>query len=728
MTRHLHVVDSASNTARKRRPAELDPALQMLASKSVNFIADRLEVVFEQVDDTFFDLADNAENNQQQTVYFDAMRVLRMNRNSIEQECLKYVRSGFYESTLTSLLVAAAEESDADLDSMELMENDEVEQKVAFEVMVRRAEEHSKRGLQILCKRLDSLYGCQVNDTNNPLGGEAICRAFQQATEKVELDIRSRLVLLKLFERHVLSKLAELVQQGNQLLKELGVLPNIEQTKKRPTSRRRQTAATSQQIAGSGSQEAGGVLDKLSALIAQQQNSQQGTELLYSAESENYAPHEDLLAVIGQLHNNSSRVNADGDAQSLLDHIGQQLPQQLNLMDRTVVTLVDLLFQQACENKVVSPALNGAMKNLELAIAKIALQDGEFFDSEQHPARQLLNEVAQASMGFGENEEASNDPVYKKIHEVVEQLHQSDVESDQLPQLLDDFVSFVGREQRRSRAVEHRMLEEEDGRSRLNTSHTIVKQNLEQRLLGFELPGVVTSFVEQGWGKVLFLAHLREGELSGAWNDALQLLENIIAFAKPDGKVDDTVVAKEQDRKNLMEEIRLQLEKAAIDPYQIEFLAKGIERLIELRETGREQGKPDPKLVAKKVAALMLNIPGEPCKLPGDGDAKNLESRYLKQVDNLENGDWVELATGEDTTRRARFAGIVGADDEGKNGTLIFVNRRGTKVIQGSRQQLARAIKTQRLVVLDKQPLFDQAMETVLDNLQQNLQETKNIA
>ncbi|MCV6605951.1 MAG: DUF1631 domain-containing protein, partial [Porticoccaceae bacterium] len=335
----------------------------------------------------------------------------------------------------------------------------------------------------------------------------------------------------------------------------------------------------------------------------------------------------------------------------------------------------------------------------------------------------LLNEVAQASMGFGESEEASNDPVYKKIHEVVDQLHQSDVDSDQLPQLLDDFVSFVGREQRRSKAVEHRMMEEEDGRARLNTSHTIVKQNLEQRMLEAELPGLVVSFVEQGWGKVLFLAHLREGELSSAWNEALQLLDSVIAFARPDGKL-----AQDLDRENLLEEIRLQLEKAAIDPYQIEFLSKGINNLIGLRATGREQGKPDPKLVAKKVTSLMLNIPGEPCKLPDENQDKTIELRYLKQVDNLENGDWVELATGEDTTRRARYAGTVGANSEGRGGTMVFVNRRGVKVIEGNRQQLARAMKKQRLVVLDRQPLFDRAMETVLQDLQQNLEQSKNIA
>ncbi|UTW46430.1 DUF1631 domain-containing protein [bacterium SCSIO 12696] len=722
MNRHLHVVDSSTSTA-KQRPAELSPALQMLASKSVNYIADRLEVVFEQVDDTFFDLADNAENNQQQTVYFDAMRVLRMNRNSIEQECLKYVRSGFYESTLASLLAAAAEDADADLNSMELMENDELEEKVAFEVMIRRAEEHSKRGLQILCKRIDSLYGCSVNGVNNPLGADAICRAFQQATEKVELDIRSRLVLLKLFERHVLSNHAGLVQQSNQLLKELGVLPNIEVQKQRTAAKGAASRAfkPSQGAATDNGSTTNGVLSQLTALLSQQQ----GDATLQAVGEQNYAPQEELLAAINNLHMGTAVQDSVGAMEadtSLLDHIGAQLPNQMSLMDKTVVTLVDLLFKQMHQTSVISPSLNGAMKNLELAVAKIALQDSEFFDSEQHPARQLINEVAQASMGFGENEEASNDPVYKKIHEVVEQLHQSDVNDDQLPQLLDDFVSFVGREQRRSKAVEHRMLEEEDGRVRLNTSHTVVKGCLEERMLGLELPSLTVSFVEQGWGKVLFLAHLREGDLSSAWGDALKLLDTVIGFSKPQGSVSDDF-----DRAELLDEIRFQLEKAALDPYQIEFLLKGIDGLLELRITGKEKGKPDPKLVAKKVAALMLNIPGEPCKLPKEGSAEAVESKYLKQVDALEKGSWVELVTGEDTTRRARFAGTIGEGDE-NSGTMVFVNRRGVKVIEGSRQQLALALKKQRLVVLDNSPLIDEAMETVLHDLQKNIEHSRNIA
>ena len=124
----------------------------------------------------------------------------------------------------------------------------------------------------------------------------------------------------------------------------------------------------------------------------------------------------------------------------------------------------------------------------------------------------------------------------------------------------------------------------------------------------------------------------------------------------------------------------------------------------------------------------MLNIPGEPCKLPKDSDDKTIDTRYLKQVDKLENGDWIELVTGEDTSRRARFAGKVGTDAEGQGGTMVFVNRRGVKVIEGTRQQLARAMKKQRLVVLDKQPLFDQAMETVIQDMQQNIEKSKNIA
>ena len=727
MNRHLHVVDSSqadSSSHSSPHRAKLAPALQMLQSRSEAFLADRLEAVFERVDDTFFDLADHAENNQQQTVYFDAMRILRMHRSAIESDFLALFRDGFKESNLTSLLRASEQGIDADIDSMELLENDELEQKVAFEVMVRRSDEHCKRGLQILCKRLDSLYDCAISAVNNPLGAEGICRAFRGATEKVDLDIRSRLVFLKLFERHVLSSLAELVQQGNQLLKELGVLPNIEMLKKRTGGRRQNhLGKTVQGAAQAGGGESGGgeLIAQLSAMLAQQQS---------AAQEQPCAVRADVLSALSHLQN-SGFTNSDSGATGqrddsdtpLLEAIAgqlasQQQPAEISLADKTIFTLVDLLFRQAYQSNTVSPAMSATMKDMELAIAKIALQDTEFFDSAEHPARQLLNEVAQASMGFGDADEASNDPVYKKIHEVVEQLHQSDVDDEQLPQLLDDFVTFVGREQRRSRAVENRLLEEEDGRVRLNISHTVVKQTLESKLLDKQLPKIVVSFVEQGWGKVMFLAHLREGELSSAWNDALNILDEILSFAMPRGQVSGQL-----DREQFMEDMRLSLEKAALDPYQVDFLLKGIDKLMHCRITGREQGKPDPNLKVTAISTLLLNIPGEPCKLKEQQSEKTVESKYLKAIDAIENGDWVELVTGDDVSRRARFAGTIGPTE-----TMVFVNSRGVKVIEGSRQQLALALKKQRLVLLDNAPVFDRAMENVMQNIHENYQQSRDIA
>lgn len=729
MNRHLHVVDSnqagsVSGTSARTSPnrAKLAPALQMLRSRCETLLSDRLEAVFEHVDDTFFDLADHAENNQQQTVYFDAMRVLRMNRKTIESSCLQAFHGAFRESHLTSLLVAAEQGIDADVDSMELLENDELEQKVAFEVMIRRSDEHCKRGLQILCKRLDSLYDCAINTVNNPLGPEAICRAFRCATEKIELDIRSRLVFLKLFERHVLSSLPEFVQQANQLLKELGVLPNIEMLKKRGGDAGRKynnAGKTTQAYGGEGA--GSGLIAQLSAMLAQQQS---------TAGDQTFAVRDDVLSALNHLQTTgfedgglTDLAEPGEDGGSLLEAIGRQLamqqqPAQISLADKTVFTLVELLFRQAYQSKAVSPVMGSTMKALELAIAKIALQDANFFDSAEHPARQLLNEVAQASMGFGDSDEASNDPVYKKIHEIVDQLQQSDVDSEQLPQLLDDFVSFVGREQRRSKAVESRLLEEEDGRVRLNTSHTIVKQTVEKKLLGKNLPKIVVSFVEQGWGKVMFLAHLREGELSSPWNDSLKVLDEILSFAMPRGQVSEQL-----DQEKLIEEMQLQLEKAALDPYQIDFLLNGIKKLIDLRITRREKGKPDPNLKAVEVATVLLNIPGEPCDLQEQSSKQAVETKYLKQVDTLENGDWVELITGDDVSRRARFAGTVGPAE-----TMVFVNSRGVKVIEGSRQQLALALKKQRLVLLDKAPVFDRAMEDVVRNIQDNFQQSRDIA
>ena len=223
---HLHIVDKASS-ANQRPAGVLPPPLRMLRDRAERHFAARLKGVFEQVDDTFFDLADRADNYRQQTRYFDAMRLIRFERKTIESAFQQSVGLAF-DSLVDEALSERRAATQLGSNAFELADGEELEEIIALDTMVSRADESNRQQLQYLAMRLESLTSRPVALKDNPLGPDIICDSFFRATAGLDIGIRSKLVLLKLFERHVVTSLGDFLQQSNQLLQELAVLPELE--------------------------------------------------------------------------------------------------------------------------------------------------------------------------------------------------------------------------------------------------------------------------------------------------------------------------------------------------------------------------------------------------------------------------------------------------------------------------------------------------------------------
>ena len=61
----------------------------------MNRLAEQLTGVFSQVDDTLFECAEKAENNQAQTLFFDSMREIRKQRPQIERTYHQKIAQNF---------------------------------------------------------------------------------------------------------------------------------------------------------------------------------------------------------------------------------------------------------------------------------------------------------------------------------------------------------------------------------------------------------------------------------------------------------------------------------------------------------------------------------------------------------------------------------------------------------------------------------------------------------
>ncbi len=700
--------------------------IRELESLARSFFRSRFKLAFEQVDDVFFDLADRSDDSAQQTSYFDAMRMIRLERGNVEKTF-----EGALKRTFDALLARSIDSVNdgtmsPDGQRLSIVADDDLEEMIALDTMVSRAREKSQPDLDLLTERLCHLVGGELDKKKNPFNPEVICDALGSAVKGLPLDIRSKLVLLKLFERKVLDVLKELIAKCNLLLVHRGVLPDLQlkQAAKNSSSQPESTAlnpsdTASPQGRGDGAPVSdpakisnGKIVSQLAALLSQvDAHSPQGGMAM-----------DDLLSTIVALDAERTKTDdasAANGCQSLAGSLLKRLEEtgagdQLGVVNKSIVQLVDKLFTQITDRFSDHGAVNNQVRKLEPAILRVALEDHEFFDKEKHPARRLINEIVQASLAFQEKEDLSKDPVAQYISYISDSLVSADViDNAKLTHMLANFLELVERDQRRAASLEQRLLEQVAASERVNEAHRQVDRILHERMLGKEFPRALVDFAQKAWCKVLFMDCLRHKSRPEQLQQDTQTLDKLLRLV---GENDLSVVKSALE--SLLPELRNKLAEIAFDAYEAGNLLGGVEEYFKLRQEFGLRSPLQPAVAEERAVVEKVIVKHLQSDLPGEVDDQDVEvsasvsDQARAVLESLRRGSWVEYREKEDETTRCKVAGIVSPP-----GKYIFVNRRGAKVAEKRRQRVALEIEQGKLVVLDNSHLFDDVLENVIRDI-----------
>ncbi|WP_122366075.1 DUF1631 family protein, partial [Pseudomonas syringae group genomosp. 3] len=184
--------------------ARLPVVLLQVRDKAAQQLKDALQALFDNADDTLFEMADRASNNTDQNIFFEAMRDLRLKRKSIERCFL----DKFYESFLALgqyQIQEPALPAAVSFDKLALVHNDELEKTVAVDAMVSKVMSRDSLALGQLTARLNVLIAQAITEESNPLGPAMLCRFFLEAGRSLGVEIKVKLIILKLFEKYVLT-------------------------------------------------------------------------------------------------------------------------------------------------------------------------------------------------------------------------------------------------------------------------------------------------------------------------------------------------------------------------------------------------------------------------------------------------------------------------------------------------------------------------------------------
>lgn len=712
----------------------LNAVLAELEKVVVETLSSAFNPFFSQVDEALFDRADGARNLNEQHLFFNVLRILRNQRETVATGALDIYRKSF-SALLGNDLSRALTRDDAS--ELELLENHVLEEMIALDTIVSGIVAACGKELDFLTKRLEYLSGQPLRSEDNPFVPEPLCEAFAAQLRHLQLDTEPKLLILKCFEKFFLVLWPGLVGHCNQMLKERGVLPDLEKQKrevvksadKYKSGKYKQgevktTDADDAETPDDSPRESpprpavrGRNLPK-SYLV--DEIHRYLSSLLKGGLSP-WAQGEPGLGTEAVLQSIFVGIDAGTPAETTLDQLNREglesaiaslleaRQENFNAMDsvdRSVVRILDQSFKKLKTRQSQPGELLSVILRLELPVACMVLRDPQFLDKQNHPGRRLVNEIFRVSSTFLDGADGESDPLRKEVDGLIARLSQFDLSHKELTRLLSEFIDFVEKDKRRLVLRERRLLEEEEAAAKVSLAHKFVHHEFSRVLLEKVVPRFLIRFCEDAWCKVVFLDLLRNGKDNGAWQARVADLNRLVAL------IEEEKIPGNGEIDLMLGEIHEQLDGISLDPGA---LARWMTLFSDYFSSLLHRGNPLPKNHAfekLEVEQLVLRLPGIVIVDPPEDD--DVDSAALESVDMLKQGMWVEFrATEESPAVRCKLAGVVNPVSK-----YVFTNRKGMKVAEENRSHLARKMKVGNVIVLQNSHLFDDAFKEVVGEIQ----------
>ena len=691
------------------------------------------------VDDTLFEWSEKSEAKAEQNLYFDAMREMRLKRASIEIDFKAQLIEGFNREIRKE---ADAEGQSLSADQMSLVDEDGLEESLAVKNMVSKIEVECRHELHNLNQRV----GVLLNDpelarAKNPIGPDVICNAFREACGDFTSGIKVKLIVMKLFDRYVVTEEVHLLyQEVNRILIEKGVLPGLRYDVKRVPGRVDSDKADCDDDEG-GSEDFYSALQKLMLKGGAAGNVASAAVINGLVSALTQLQQGNMAQLEGGFGNVDQAALMSGTVNVIRDIKVSGVAGNVGGVEGMVIDVIAMLFDYIFDDADIPPTMKALLGRLQIPMLKVGMLDKEFFSRRAHPARRLLNVLAQASVGWNAD---TDQPLYTKIENIVQQVLEGfDKDIALFSTLLEDFESYLTREKQKAVHLEEQSTRLVQGTERLRLAKQKVRIEVARRNKSC-LPKFVRQFLVSYWQNLLLVTLVKEGEDSISWKRGLTAMDNLVWSLQPMS----TTLERDRLLKLLPSLLRVLREGMVLismreDEFQdfLEQLASCHANIVNVipRETATSDTVSMPMLrddplaemddcgpVVEDKAVTTATIH----RLVATGDLKieevdigdevgevvtaetELKDDFVTQARDIKQGTWVEFTQEDGSAVRAKLTWVSPV-----TGVYLFTNRQGLKACDTTLQGLAAELRRGSARVLVDAPLFDRAVSSVIDGL-----------
>lgn len=196
--------------------------------------------------------------------------------------------------------------------------------------------------------------------------------------------------------------------------------------------------------------------------------------------------------------------------------------------DGDTMDLVGMLFEHLGKDARPGSTVQDLLTKLQIPLLRVALKDKSFFTRRGHPARQLLNAIAEAGL-FWLDDDGEDEALVERMRLVVDRAaHEYDDNPELFEDLLGDLSRHLGTLAKKSEVAERRHVDAARGREKLELSRAAATEAIARVLRNRKVSALTRTLLEQAWTDVLALTLLRQGEESEAYHRRVAVAERVV--------------------------------------------------------------------------------------------------------------------------------------------------------------------------------------------------------
>ncbi len=551
-----------------------------------------LSKTFDTIEDELFEMAEKSVDRNAQNVYLDARAQAREKRGAIEIAFKKQFLN-FFEKKMNgnddSKKSSAGSFSGLELS---LVEDDDLEEKLAVEAIAKRLNNNCDEELRAVSQRMGFLMSePELQDEANPISPDTIVKALQVACQQMTSGYQAKLTVMRMVEAGMAKEIIGVYRDINSHLVSRHVLPQIRPTYRKPQASGSRTtpaaasnaaaptnaaavaAATSPQaahdlfatlqqlIAGGIASNAGNLSNTrthFAPFVGASQGSGNGNGNSGSAPDMGSITSTGLVsaltdiqrqlmagraetaqfAAMMNLHNFVPGETPTASLNFLRDIKQQAVATGSNQVDAMTIDIIAMLFDYVFEDKAIPDSVKALLAKLQIPVLKVAIMDKSFFSLKTHPARRLLDVLAEASVCFA-GQASKEDPLYQQIESVVNQIHDEfTTDITIFSTMLDEFETFLlARDAASASRAEQsaRALYESEKRemARMIAIDETDRRAGSANTADTDLPIAVSAMLRGPWARVLERVYIRDGGRTEHFVEYLEAADNLIWSVTP---------------------------------------------------------------------------------------------------------------------------------------------------------------------------------------------------